>query len=117
MVSLWSLSDSKSPQVSRTLLGMLADLNNAVDCMVSSRPHISKSSRPFRDCLKCYKHNCYHRHFHVPLTFFNFSSKVLLFISSLSFIFTRWSVHFYAGSLFLLYIYIYFDYHSVWSSG
>ena len=45
MVSYWSLSDSKSPQVSRTLLNILADLNNVV-WMVSTRPLISKSSSP-----------------------------------------------------------------------
>ena len=44
MVSHWSLSDNKSPQVSRTLLSILADLNNAVVWMVSTRPVISKSS-------------------------------------------------------------------------
>ena len=46
MVFRWSLSDSKSPQVSRTLLSILADLSNAVVCMVSTRPLISKSSSP-----------------------------------------------------------------------
>ena len=30
MVFHWSLSDNKSPQVSRTLLNILTDLNNAV---------------------------------------------------------------------------------------
>ena len=44
MVFHWSLSDSKSPQVSRTLLSILAVLNNAVVWMVSTRPLISKSS-------------------------------------------------------------------------
>ena len=38
MVFHWSLSDSKSPQVSRTLLSILAVLNNAVIWMVSTRP-------------------------------------------------------------------------------
>ena len=41
-----SLSDSKSPHVSRTFLGMLVDLNYAVVWMVSTRPVISKSSSP-----------------------------------------------------------------------
>ena len=36
-----SLSDSKSHQVSRTLLSILADLNNAVVWMVSTRPFIN----------------------------------------------------------------------------
>ena len=40
------LSDSKSPQVFRTLLSILADLNNAVIWMVSPCPLISKSSFP-----------------------------------------------------------------------
>ena len=38
MVFHWSLSDSKSPQFSRTLLSILADLNNAVVWMVSTCP-------------------------------------------------------------------------------
>ena len=46
MVPHWSLSDSMSPQVSRTLLGILADLSNAVVWIVSERPPISSSSRP-----------------------------------------------------------------------
>ena len=39
-------SDNKSPQVSRTLLSILADLNNAVVWMVFTFPLISKSSSP-----------------------------------------------------------------------
>ena len=51
MVFHWSLSDSKSPQVSRILLSILAVLNNTVVCMVSTRPPISKSSSPFSNPL------------------------------------------------------------------
>ena len=47
MVFHWSLRDSKSPQVSRTLLSILAVLNNAVVWMVSTHPPTSKSSSPF----------------------------------------------------------------------
>ena len=47
MVFHWSLSDSKFPQVSRTLLSILAVLNNVVVWMVSTRPPTSKSSSPF----------------------------------------------------------------------
>ena len=47
MVFHWSLSDSKSPQVSRTLLSILAVLSNVVVWMVSTRPPTSKSSSPF----------------------------------------------------------------------
>ena len=46
MVFLWNLSDSKSPQVPRTLLRFLTDLNNAIFWMVSTRPPICKSSSP-----------------------------------------------------------------------
>ena len=51
MVFHWGLSDSKSPQVSRTLLSILAVFNNAVVWMVSTRPPTSKSSRPFNNPL------------------------------------------------------------------
>ena len=51
MVFHLSLSDSKSPQVSRTLLSILAVLNNAVVWVVSTRPSTSKSSSPFSNPL------------------------------------------------------------------
>ena len=43
----WSLSNNKSPKVSRTLLSILAVLNNVVVWMVSTRLPTSKSSSPF----------------------------------------------------------------------
>ena len=51
MVFHWRLSDSKYPQVSRTLLSILAVFNNAVVWMVSTRSPTSKSSRPFNKPL------------------------------------------------------------------
>ena len=51
MVFHWSLNDSKSPQVSRTLLSILAVLSNAVIWIVSTSPPTSKSSRPFNNPL------------------------------------------------------------------
>ena len=51
MVFHWSLSDNKSHQVSRTLLSILAVLNNVVVWMVSTRPPTSKSSSPFNNPL------------------------------------------------------------------
>ena len=51
MVFHWSLSDSKSTQVSRTRLSILAVLSNAVVWIVSSRPPTSKSFRPFNNPL------------------------------------------------------------------
>ena len=37
MIFHWTLSDSKSPQVSRTLLSILADFNNAVAGLLISK--------------------------------------------------------------------------------
>ena len=47
----WYLSDSKSPQVTWTLLSILSVLNNAVVWMVPTRPPTSKSSIPFSNPL------------------------------------------------------------------
>ena len=44
----WNLSDSKSPEVYRTLLSILADLNNAVVWMVSTH---SVNSKSFSLCI------------------------------------------------------------------
>ena len=49
MVFHWSLSDCKSPQVSRTFLSILVVFNNVVVWMVSTRPPTSSSSSPFRN--------------------------------------------------------------------
>ena len=51
MVFHWSLSDSKSPRVSRTLLSILVVLNNVVVWMVSTRPPTSKFFSPFSNPL------------------------------------------------------------------
>ena len=51
MVFHWSLSDSKSPQVSRTLLSIVVDLINEVVWTVSTRPVSSKSSSLYSNPL------------------------------------------------------------------
>ena len=51
MVFHWNLNDINSPQVSRTLLSILAVLNNAIVWMVSTRPPTSKTSNPFNNPL------------------------------------------------------------------
>ena len=51
MVFNRSLSDRKSPQVSRTRLSILAVLSNAVVWIVSTRPPTFKYSRPFNNPL------------------------------------------------------------------
>ena len=69
MVFHWNLSDSKSPQVSRTLLSILGDLNNAVVWMVSTRPLMLKFFhtlyQSFGACTERIDYNWYHRYFHV----------------------------------------------------
>ena len=49
MVFHWGLSDSKSPQISRTLLSILVDLNNVVVWVVFTCPLISKFSSSFNN--------------------------------------------------------------------
>ena len=46
-------NDIKSPQVSRTLLSILANFNNVVDWMVSTRSSISNSSNTLDFCSVC----------------------------------------------------------------
>ena len=90
-----SLSDSKSPEVSRTLLSVLANLNNAEVCMVSTRPLISKSGSPFIDPLVTVLRAPIKIGINVTFMFRSFfislvRSKYLSFFS-LSFNFTLWS--------------------------
>ena len=112
MVFHSSLSDSKSPQVSRTLFSIVAVLNNAVVWMVSTRPPISKSSSPFSNPLvtvpkpitigiivTCMFHS-----------FFQFPSKVQVLILLFTFfqfysvVIRDSKVDYFASSLFLLII-------------
>ena len=117
MVFPWSLSDSKSPQNSWTLLSILVVLNNAVVWMVSTCPPISKSSSPFSNPLVTVPNapitigiivTCmFYSFFQFPskvevliplFTFFQFysvvsrDSKVDYFASSLLFFFFFWII-------------------------
>ena len=76
MVFHWSLSNSKSPQVSRTLLSILAVPNNAVVWTVSTSPVIFKSSSPCTNPLVYWEHQLQlvSPFFHVP-QFFQFPIK------------------------------------------
>ena len=51
MASRWNLKDSKSPQVSGTFLSILADINNVLVWMISTRPLISNSFSPCNNPL------------------------------------------------------------------
>ena len=93
MVSHWS--DSKSPQMSRTLLSILADLNNVVVWMVSTCPLISKSPSPFINPLVTVLRPPIIISLNVTQTFHGFFNSVArsryLSFFSLFFDFTRWS--------------------------
>ena len=116
MVFHWSLSDSKSPQVSKTRLRILAVLSNAVIWIVSTRSPTSKSSRPFNNPLVILPK--------VPITIgtivtfmFQFSSKVevlillFTFLQIYSVVRRDSKVDNFANSLFFYY------YYKVWSFG
>ena len=111
MVFHWRLSDSKFPQVSRTLLGILANLNNDVVWAFSSRPVISKFCSPCTDSLVTVPR--------VPIiisikvifmfqSFFQYPSKVQILIHHFAFFqfysVVRWDskVHDFASSLFFV---------------
>ena len=113
MVFHWSLSDSKSPQVARTLLSILAVLNNAVIWMVSTRPPTSKSSSPFSNPLVTVQNATIIIGLIVPCmfhSFFHFPSKVEVLILLFTFfqfyyVVSRDSkVDYFASSPFLLII-------------
>ena len=87
MVFHCRLSDSKSPQVSMTLLSILSVFNNAVVSMVSARPSTSKSSRLINKLLvtvpKAQITTCIIVTF-IFYSFFQFSSTFFQFYSVLS---------------------------------
>ena len=112
-----NLSDCKSPQVSRTLLSILADLKNAIVWMVSTRSLISKSYSLWINPLVTVPSVPITIDITVTFTFHSFFSSLArswyLSLFWLSFSFPRWS----AGtaksifrqvlSFFLFFIYIY----------
>ena len=107
----WRLSDSKSLQVSRTLLSILTVLNNAVVWMVSTRTLTSKSSSPFSNPLVTVRKTPITIGIIVTFMFYRFfnslaRSRYLSFFSH-SFSFILWSagrgkVNNFTSSLFLL---------------
>ena len=144
MVFHWSLSDSKSPQVSKTLLSILAVLNNVVVWMVSTRPPTSKSSSLFNNLLETVPKAPITTGIIVTFMFHIFSNSLAksryLYFFSLYFRFILWSagdskVDYFASSLFfivlfcclfffVLFLFLFFfcfflffyDY-KIWSSG
>ena len=95
MIFHWSVSDRKCSQVSRTLLSILADLNNAVVWIVSARPLISKSFNPRTNPLMTVSNAPIKIGITVTFMLHCFFSSLarsrFLYLFSLSFSFTRWS--------------------------
>ena len=119
MVFYWSLSDSKSPPVSRTLLSIMAVLNNVVVWMVSTRPLISKSSSSFNNPLVKVPNAPITIDIIVTFMFHSFfnslaRSRCLSFFS-LSFSFILWSTG--TAKSTILQVLFFIDYHKIWSSG
>ena len=122
MVFHWSLSDSKSPQVSRTLLSILAVFNSAVVWMVSTRPPTSKSSSLFNNPLVTVQK--------APITigiivafmfhsFFNsLARSMCLSFFSHSFRFILWSAGTSKTTIWqILFFFFFVDYYKIWFSG
>ena len=90
-----SLNDNKSPPVSKTLLNILDEFNNAVVSMVPILPLISNSSSLFSKPLGTVRNAptaIVISHLHVPQLFFSSLAKSkYLTISSFSIIFILWS--------------------------
>ena len=135
MVSLWSLSDNKSPQVSRTLLSILPNLNNVVVWMVFTRLVIYKSSSPCTNPLVTIPRATITFNIIVNFMFHSFvNSQARSRYFSNFFNFTRWSAGtakstilqvlplFFCFFVFVfvflfLFLFLCFDYFKIWSSG
>ena len=95
VIFYWSLSHSKSPQVSRTLLSIRAVLNNVVVWMVSIHPLISKSSSSCTNPLVTVPRTTIIIGINVPFIFHSFFTSIARFkyLSFFSFSFncTLWS--------------------------
>ena len=92
IVFYWSLNDGNSPQVSQTLLSILANLNNDVVWTVFTHPVISKYlNQSFGDCIKSTNYNWYNRHFHIPQFFNSLARYWYLSLFLFSFDFNLWS--------------------------
>ena len=120
MASHWSLSNSKSPQVSRTRLSILAVLNNAVVWMVSTRPPTSKSFSPFNNPLVTVPKAPITIGIIVTFMFHSFFNSLVrsMYLSffSHSFSFTQWSAGTAKSTQFFKFSF-FVDYYKVWPSG
>ena len=114
----WNLSDSKSPQVSKTLLSILTDLNNGIVWIVSTRPFISKSSSPFINPLVTVPKIPIMIGINVTFMFHIFFNSLVrskyLFFFSLSFNFTLWLAGIAKSTILQVLFVFVVDYLKVW---
>ena len=82
-------SHLKSPQVSRSLLNIMTNFDNALVWMVNTSPLISKSY--FSDCTKCTNYNWYYRHFHAPYFLMLLQSLGIYLSFRFLSVFSQWS--------------------------
>ena len=121
MVFHWGLKDGKSSLVSRTLLSILADLNNAVVWTISTRLVISKSSTPCTNPLVTVPGAPITIGIIITFMFHSFfhslaRSRYLSFFSD-SFNFTLWSARTAKSTILqVLFFFFFVDYYKVWSS-
>ena len=111
----WSLSDSKSIQVSTTPLSFLADLNNTVFWMVSILPLISTSPSPCTTLPSAPITICINVTFMFHSFFSSLARSRYLFLFSLSFSFTQRSAATVKSTIRQVLFFVY--YHKVTSSG
>ena len=122
MVFHWRLSDSKSSQVSRTLLSILDVFNNAVVWMVSTRSPTSKSSRSFNNPLVTVPKAPITIDIIVTFMFHSFFNSLArsryLSLFSHSFSFILWSAGTAKSTILQIFFFSFFvDYYKICSSG
>ena len=114
----WSLSDSKFPQVSRTLLSILADPNNAVVWKIFNHIMLSNSSIPFYKSLgnvpSASIKTDYHCHSHTP-RLYQLSCNILGLATVLTFIYFHFVNQWGSKSIKrqALFLYVFVNYHLV----
>ena len=117
----WSFSDSKSSQVSRTRLRILAVLSNAVVWIVSNCPPTSESSRPYNNPLVIVPNAPITIGTIVTFMFHSFFNSLArsryLSLFSHSFRFILWSAGTAKSRMLQILFFFVVDYFEAWSSG
>ena len=130
MVFHWSLSDCKSPRVSRTLFSILAALSNAIVWIVSPRPPISNPSSPLLKLSGIFPSTPIRNGVHICLMFHSFLVLKQGLYTCLSFHFLWFSISgpleqqspqfsrfsFFLSLFFFFFFFFFANYYLVWSS-